>query len=205
DWSAEPTAQGWRFSGRRTLDLPLPSLPGRHQIDNAGTALAVLEQLDGFTVDDWAIATGLGRIEWPARLQRLTRGPLVDILPTGWELWLDGMHNEAGGAALATHAETWRDRPLHAVFGTLNTRDPAETLRALAPHLASLHGVAIPGEINTLTAEDIAASAATLGLRTAIAPSVTAAMAALCIEPEPARILIGGSLYLAGTVLAENG
>jgi dihydrofolate synthase/folylpolyglutamate synthase len=204
EWSAGPTAQGWWFSGRRTLDLPLPSLPGRHQIDNAGTALAVLEQLDGFTVDERAIAAGLGRIEWPARLQRLTRGPLVDLLPAGWELWLDGMHNEAGGAALATHAETWRDRPLHAIFGTLNTRDPAETLRALAPHLASLHGVAIPGEANTRTAGEIAAAAATLGVRTVTAPSVAAAITSLHNEPGPARILICGSLYLAGTVLAEN-
>jgi dihydrofolate synthase/folylpolyglutamate synthase len=206
EWNAEPVAQGWRFSGqRRSLALPLPSLPGRHQIDNAGTALAVLEQLDGFTIDDNAIATGLGRVEWPARLQRLTRGPLVDALPAGWELWLDGMHNEAGGAALAAHAETWRGRPLHAVFGTLNTRDPAETLRALAPHLASLKGVAIPGEANTLSAGDIVAAASTLGIRTAPASSVAAAVATLRTEPGPARVLICGSLYLAGSVLADNG
>jgi dihydrofolate synthase/folylpolyglutamate synthase len=207
EWLAEPAGGGWRFQGARwSLDLPLPSLPGRHQIDNAGTALAVLENLDGFTVDRRAIVLGLGRIEWPARLQRLMRGPLVEALPGTWELWLDGMHNEAGGAAVAAHAETWRDRPLHAIFGTLNTRDPAETLRALAPHLTSLHGVAIPGETNTLPAAAIASAAATLGLRTQPAVSVAAAIESLkTAHSGPARILICGSLYLAGIVLAENG
>jgi dihydrofolate synthase / folylpolyglutamate synthase len=207
DWSAAPVPGGWHFAGRRwSFDLPLPSLPGRHQIDNAGTALAVLEQLDGFTFDRDTIAAGLGRAEWPARLQRLSRGPLVDAVPPGWELWLDGMHNASGGAAVAVHAESWRDKPLHAIFGTLNTRDPADTLRALAPHLASLHGIAIPGEANTLDAEAIATAAASLGIRSEPAASVADAIAALAqAESGPARILICGSLYLAGTILAENG
>jgi dihydrofolate synthase/folylpolyglutamate synthase len=207
EWRAEPSGGGWRFRGaRRSFDLPLPSLPGRHQIDNAGTALAVLENLEGFTLDRDALAAGLGRIEWPARLQRLTRGPLVAALPGSWELWLDGMHNEAGGAAVAAHAETWRDRPLHAIFGTLNTRDPAEILRALAPHLASLHGVAIPGEANTLPAAAIVAAGAALGLPAYPAVTAAAAIEALkAAESGPARILICGSLYLAGIVLAENG
>jgi dihydrofolate synthase / folylpolyglutamate synthase len=207
EWQAEPAAGGWHFQGRRwSFDLPQPSLAGRHQIDNAGTALAVLERLDGFELGRDAIAAGLGRIEWPARLQRLTRGPLVELLPVGWELWLDGMHNASGGEALASHAESWRDQPLHAVFGTLNTRDPAETLRALAPRLASLHGIAIPGEANTLDAAAIVAAAASLGIRTASAASVADAVAAIGRnEAGPSRILICGSLYLAGNVLAENG
>ena len=207
DWQAEPVPGGWHFHGQRwSFDLPLPSLPGRHQIDNAGTALAVLELLDGFDLGRDAIAAGLGRIEWPARLQRLNRGPLVEMLPAGWELWLDGMHNVSGGEALAAHAESWGDRPLHAVFGTLNTREPADTLRPLAPRLASLHGVSIPGEPNTRDAAEIAAAGAALGLRAAPAASVAAAIAAICAaEPGPARILICGSLYLAGSVLAENG
>jgi dihydrofolate synthase/folylpolyglutamate synthase len=207
DWQAEPRPGGWHFAGQRwSYDLPLPALPGRHQIDNAGTALAALEQLDGIDLDRDTIAAGLGRIEWPARLQRLTSGPLVASLPEGWELWLDGMHNASGGAAVALQAAQWRDRPLHAIFGGLNSRDPADTLRPLAPYLASLHGVAIPGEANSLSAVAVTEAAATLGLQPAAADSVAAAITAIRrTERQPARILICGSLYLAGTVLAENG
>jgi dihydrofolate synthase/folylpolyglutamate synthase len=207
DWQAEPVPGGWRFEGRRwAFDLPLPALPGRHQIGNAGTALAVLELLDDFSLDRSALIEGLGRIEWPARLQRLIRGPLVAALPDGWELWLDGMHNPGGGAVVADHAESWAGRKLYAIFGALNSRDPAETLRPLAPRLAGLHGVAIPGEANALPAEAIAEAAASLGIRAAPAASVADAIAAIAgAQTEPARILICGSLYLAGTVLAENG
>ena len=207
EWQAEPTRGGWHFAGERwSYDLPLPALPGRHQIDNAGTALAVLERLDGIDLDRDTIAAGLGRIEWPARLQRLASGPLMALLPKGWELWLDGMHNASGGGAVALQAAQWRDRPLHAIFGGLNSRDPADTLRPLAPALTSLHGVAIPGEANSLSAEAVAEAAATLGLQAAAADSVAAAITAIRhTERYPARILICGSLYLAGTVLAENG
>ena len=207
EWQATPAEGGWNFEGTRwSFDLPLPSLAGRHQIDNAGMALAVLELLDGFEFSRDAIAAGLGRIEWPARLQRLRRGPLVESLPPGWELWLDGMHNANGAEALAAHAEAWRDRPLHAVFGGLNTRDPIDTLRPLAPRLASLRGLAIPGEPNTLDAAAIVSAGQKLGLRTASAESVAAAIADILLsEARPARILICGSLYLAGNVLAENG
>ncbi len=207
EWRAVPVEGGWHFEGTRwSFDLPLPSLPGRHQIDNAGTALAVLEHLDGFDFSRDAIAAGLGKIEWPARLQRLARGPLVESLPQGWELWLDGMHNANGAEALAAHAETWRDRPLHAVFGGLNTRDPVDTLRPLTPRLASLHGLAIPGEANTLDVAAIVSAGEKLGLPTRAAASVEAAIADILRgETGPARILICGSLYLAGSVLAENG
>jgi dihydrofolate synthase/folylpolyglutamate synthase len=207
EWQAEPRHGAWRFEGRRwAFDLPLPALPGRHQIGNAGTALAVLELLDGFRFDRETLALGLGQIDWPARLQRLIRGPLVEALPDGWELWLDGMHNPGGGEVVAAHAEGWVDRPLHAVFGTLNSRDPVETLRPLAPRLTSLQGVTIPGEANALDAAAIAAAGTALGVRSTPAPSVAAAIAALVeAAPGPARILICGSLYLAGSVLAENG
>jgi dihydrofolate synthase / folylpolyglutamate synthase len=207
EWHAAPAESGWQFQGTRwSFDLPLPALPGRHQIDNAGTALAVLEHLDGFELGRAALVAGLGRIDWPARLQRLRRGPLVERLPPGWELWLDGMHNANGAEALAAHAKTWRDRPIHAIFGGLNTRDPADTLRPLAQCLASLHGLAIPGEANTLDAAAIVAAGQSLGLRTAPAESVAAAIAGILqSEAGPARILICGSLYLAGSVLAENG
>ncbi|HVJ54608.1 MAG TPA: folylpolyglutamate synthase/dihydrofolate synthase family protein [Aliidongia sp.] len=207
EWRAEPTGNGWRFEGESwRWDLPLSRLPGRHQIDNAGVALAVLERLDGFALTREQVAAGLASVEWPARLQHLTRGPLVEALPPGWELWLDGGHNRAGGEALAEHAKGWRDRPLYAVFGTLNTRSPADILEPLAPLLAGLQGVAIPGEANTNSAETVAEAGRALGIPSAPAASVDAAVAAIADGATgPARILVCGSLYLAGHVLAENG
>jgi dihydrofolate synthase/folylpolyglutamate synthase len=207
EWRAMPTAAGWRFEGARwRWDLPLSRLPGRHQIDNAGGAVAVLERLDGFSLDRDQVAAGLASVEWPARLQHLTRGPLVDALPPGWELWLDGGHNRAGGEALAEHARSWGNRPLHAIFGTLNTRSPTDILEPLAPCLASLRGVAIPGEANSHGADAVVEAARSLGIEANAAPSVAAALAGIVrLGSGPGRILICGSLYLAGTVLAENG
>ncbi len=206
DWRAEPSPSGLRFEGRRwRLDLPAPSLPGRHQIDNAGAAIACLEAIEStFPVDGAALARGLQGIEWPARLQRLTRGPLVDGLPPGTELWLDGGHNQAGGEVLAQHAKTWRDRPLHLVFGMLTTHDARGFLQALARDAVDVGTVAIPGEANSRTAEDTAAAARAAGLSAQSYSSVADAVAAAAARPGPSRILICGSLYLAGTVLAEN-
>ena len=207
DWRAEPTPSGMRYEGQRwRLDLPASALPGRHQIDNAGAAIACLEGLETtFHIDAAAIARGLRTTEWPARLQRLTRGPLAAMLPAGIELWLDGGHNQAGGEVLAQHAATWRDRPLHLVFGMLTTHDAREFLMPLARHAADIGTVAIPGEANSRTAEDSAAAARSAGLAAETYPSVAAAVAAAVAKPSPSRILICGSLYLAGTVLAKNG
>jgi dihydrofolate synthase/folylpolyglutamate synthase len=204
DWRAEPAASGMRYEGTGwRLELPAPSLLGRHQIDNAGAAIACLERLDSFRVDAAALARGLSAIEWPARLQRLTRGPLVAMLGAACELWLDGGHNQAGGEVLAQQAAAWRDRPLHLVFGMLNTHDARDFLAPLASHAADVGAVAIPGETNSLSAEEAAAAARAVGLGAAAYPSVAAAVAA--VRPGPSRILICGSLYLAGKVLAENG
>ena len=205
EWRAEPTRAGMRYEGARwRLDLPPPSLLGRHQIDNAGAAIACLEGLETSRLDAAALARGLGRIEWPARLQRLTRGPLVSLLPAGSELWLDGGHNRAGGEVLGAHAATWRDRPLHLVFGMLNTHDAGGFLAPLAAHAGSVAAVAIPGEANSLSAEESAAAARAAGLDAAAYPDIAAAVAAAAARPGPARILICGSLYLAGQVLREN-
>jgi len=207
DWRAEPTASGMRYEGKRwRLDLPASALPGRHQFDNAGAAIACLEGLETtLPIDAAAIARGLRATEWPARLQRLTRGPLAAMLPPGIELWLDGGHNQAGGEVLAQHAATWRDRPLHLVFGMLTTHDAREFLKPLVRHAADIGTVAIPGEANSRTAEDAAAAARSVGLVAETYPSVSAAVASAVAKPSPSRILICGSLYLAGTVLAENG
>ncbi len=204
EWQAGADAAGRLvYRGRRALVLPPPGLAGPHQYDNAATALACLDCLDGFTVPDAALARGIGAVEWPARLQRLARGALAALLPADGELWLDGAHNQAGGAALAQVASQWRDRPLHLVFGMLNTHDSAGFLAALAPFAQRLAAVTIPGEPNARPAEELAATAAALGLPAAPAPGIPAAVSA--VAAPGARVLICGSLYLAGRVLEENG
>jgi dihydrofolate synthase/folylpolyglutamate synthase len=207
EWRCEPVIDGMRYEGVRwRLDLPLPSLAGAHQLVNAGTALACLEQLSGFDLPVAALAAGLRQVEWPARLQRLTQGPLPAMLPPGWELWLDGGHNPAAGAVLADAAARWRDRPLYLIVGMLNTKDAGGFLAPLATHTQALHAVTIPGEENPHPAAQIAASARALGISAQESVSVEAALRAI-IEgrPEgPARVLICGSLHFAGVVLTEN-
>ncbi|OYD86342.1 bifunctional folylpolyglutamate synthase/dihydrofolate synthase [Azospirillum brasilense] len=211
DWSVTPTDGGFRFeSARRRIDLPLPGLAGSHQIVNAGVALACLDHLP-VQVDDAAVRRGLAAVDWPARLQRLTRGPLADALPAGWGLWLDGGHNDSAGEVLAVQAARWAEeepeRPLLLVYGMLASKEPREFLGPLAPFVTAARTVAIPGEEASLTAEDTAAASRSCG----IADSAAAADVASALESlkgrvgGPARVLICGSLYLAGTVLAENG
>jgi len=206
EWRCDPAGDGMRFVGARwRLDLPMPSLAGAHQIVNAGMAIACLEQLRDFPVSTGAIADGLRQIEWPARLQRLTRGPLVEMMPPGWELWLDGGHNPSAGAVLGEFVAGWHDRPLFLVVGMLNTKDAGGFLGPLAPHANALIAVTIPGEQNPLPAEAIAAGARSVGLIAATATSVDAALREISLSSPPGRVLICGSLHFAGTVLAANG
>lgn len=213
DWRTEPRADGGfaYVSGDRRRELPAPGLLGAHQIGNAGTALACLDALP-FTVPDAALAAGLRSVEWPGRMQRLRRGPLVDRLPAGWELWLDGAHNDSGGEVLAGQAARWAaadGRPLDGIFGGLNSRDPADLFRPMRPHLARLRAVAIPGAPNSHPAEAVVAAATRAGVTgTAPAASVVDAVDDLvraAPDGAPRRIVIFGSLYLAGTVLADHG
>jgi dihydrofolate synthase/folylpolyglutamate synthase len=205
EWRCAATGAGMRFAGEQwQLDLPMPSLPGAHQVANAGLAIACLEQLQGLPLSPEVVAAGLRRIEWPARLQRLTRGPLVELMPPGGELWLDGGHNPAAGAVLADFVAGWHDRPLFLIVGMLNTKDSAGFLGPFAPHAKALAAVTIPGEQNPLPAEAIASAAGTVGIKAATAPSVAAALSEIILSSPPGRVLICGSLHLAGTVLQEN-
>ncbi|SMH55444.1 bifunctional folylpolyglutamate synthase/dihydrofolate synthase [Azospirillum agricola] len=223
EWSATPQPGGFRFeSAKRRVDLPMPGLPGAHQIGNAGLALACLDHLP-LAVDDAAVIRGLAAVEWPARLQRLRRGPLVEALPVDWELWLDGGHNDSAGEVLARQAVDWAaapdasgdssgaageaPRPLLLIYGMLASKDPYEFLAPLAPFAHAMRTVAIPGEEASLTAEESAEAGRTCGIQdTAAAAGVAEALASLTEGRDgPARVLICGSLYLAGAVLAENG
>ena len=190
---------------RGLLDLPLPNLPGPHQIQNAGAALAALRHLGA---DEAACEAAVTRAEWPARMQRLRRGPLVEAAVgagAGAELWLDGGHNPAGGAAIAATLAAMPKRPTHAICGMLNTKDVTGYMRPLAAHLASLRAVSIPGEKNTLTALETADAARQAGIDAAEADSVAEALQAILARDPAARVLICGSLYLAGAILRENG
>jgi dihydrofolate synthase/folylpolyglutamate synthase len=208
EWQVDADPELRFRAGGREWTLPRPALLGSHQIVNAGTALAAAQQLGDFRVDATAMARGLREVEWPARLQRLTRGPLAARLPAGWELWLDGGHNGAAGEALADFVAGWRrgGSDLHLVFGMLDTKEPAEFLAPLAPLTASLSAVTIPGSHAALAAESAAAVARAVGIAASAAASVDDAVAAIigARGDRPARILICGSLYLAGSVLAEN-
>ncbi|WBU61802.1 bifunctional folylpolyglutamate synthase/dihydrofolate synthase [Paracoccus albus] len=203
-WHAAADGDGMIFQDERGLvDLPLPTLRGPHQIDNAGTAIAALRTL-GFGADEALGA--VTRAEWPARMQRLRMGPLVDIAAqNGCELWLDGGHNAAGGQAVAATLAAMPERPTHLICGMLNTKDVAGYLRPLAAVAQSLTAVSIPQELNTLPANETRAAAASVGLPASEADDVTQAVRRLAQENPGARLLICGSLYLAGQVLQENG
>lgn len=186
--------------------LPLPSLVGSHQPRNAALALAVLDRMTGFQVPQPARALGLKSADWPARLQRLRSGPLVETLGDGWELWLDGGHNEAAAKTLRAQARSWRDKPLHMVMGMLNSKDPKAYLKHLEARLGLFRGVAIPGEENSLSAEAVTAAATAWRMDGEPAASVADAIADIVSQAadRPGRILVSGSLYLAGTVLRDH-
>ncbi len=212
EWQVEIAGDGILFSDRAgKRRLARPALPGDHQIPNAGAALATLPFLAGFTIDERAQAVGLKHVEWPARLQRLRRGPLVKKLPKGWELWLDGGHNAAAGEVLADFARHWRrgvenHQPLHLVFGMLNTKEPVAFLKPLAPFTKDLQAVRIEGDHASLPAEEAAAAARAAGMEARTAESLGVAVDRIVASASrPGRILICGSLYLAGVVLADNG
>ncbi len=156
-------------------------------------------------MDEAAATAAVTGAVWPGRLQRLRRGPLVEATGTG-ELWLDGGHNPAAGEALAEALTRLPPRPLHLVTGMLRTKDIAGFLRPLAGLAGSLRGVSIPGEAATLAAEETVAAARAAGfVRAEPAADLAAAIAAITAEAPDCRILICGSLYLAGRVLRENG
>jgi len=182
------------------LDLPLPRLIGAHQVDNAGIALAALRHL-GLGED--ACEAALTQAQWPARLQRLRSGPLADRAGRA-ELWLDGGHNAAAGHALAEALTRLPDRPLHLICGMLNTKDVTGYMQPLARHADSLTAVSIPGEAATLPAQTTAKAAASLGLEAHTAKDVADALDKIIAHTPNARVLICGSLYLAGDVLREN-
>lgn len=185
---------------RGLLDLPKPNLRGPHQIMNAGAAIAALRALGG---DEAACEAAVTRAYWPARMEKLTEGALVDLAAPA-ELWLDGGHNPAAGQVLAETLRQQPPRPTHLICGMLKTKDVGGYLRHLAEAAESLTAVSIPGETATLTATETAREAEKVGLPAMEAPDIWQAIKTVKDRSPNARILICGSLYLAGHVLREN-
>lgn len=187
------------------INPPLPNLIGPHQIQNAGLAIVTLAGLGDKRINRQAVATGIKSADWPARMQRLTQGPLCGQLPMGWELWLDGGHNPAAGEAIAATLRNLSDDPVHLIVGLINTKSPAEFLAPLRRHSKSLTSIKISGSDSSFTADQIFIAANKIGFHAKKAESIEGAIKDIVSsEKSPAKILICGSLYLAGNVLEQN-
>ena len=203
DASAEGDMLAYR-DAHGPLRLPLPALAGAHQAMNAALATAMLRHQTAFAIPDAALIAMPGGAHWPARLQRLDRGRLAADLPQDVELWLDGGHNPAAAAHIAAFFAD-DTRPLHMVFGLLDNKDLAGVLAPFAGIAASLSAVPVPDHASH-GADAIIARAQALGIPATSAPDVPSALAQIVARLDgPGRILIAGSLYLAGQGLALNG
>ncbi|KQP32837.1 folylpolyglutamate synthase/dihydrofolate synthase family protein [Methylobacterium sp. Leaf100] len=192
------------------FDLPRPRLNGRHQLTNAGTAIAALRAAGFGDIGIAAIERGLDTVDWPGRLQRLNRGRLSELVPEGAELWLDGGHNVDGGRILAAAMADLGERsdvPLVLVVGLLGTKDAEGFLRNFVGLARTLIAVPIAGQMAARPADEVAQIAVEVGLDAHVASGIEAALESLCATAfeRPPRILICGSLYLAGAVLTANG
>jgi dihydrofolate synthase/folylpolyglutamate synthase len=195
---------------RGLMDLAAPKLFGRHQFDNAGLAIATLRALDAFKIEPSAFEAGVVNAEWPARMQRLASGRLVEQGPRASEIWLDGGHNAEGGRVVAAalgDLEERVSRPLVVIVGMMANKDAGAFLANFAGLTRHIIAVQIPGRANAMPPDRLADAARALGMRVESAAGVEAALrtlARLAYEVPP-RILITGSLYLAGHVLSANG
>ncbi|WP_033074869.1 bifunctional folylpolyglutamate synthase/dihydrofolate synthase [Sphingopyxis sp. MWB1] len=196
-WWVEPDDGGfcWKSGSRSLPSLPRPAMAGMHQMRNAGLAIAMLDLAEPRR-DSEAVASGIANAFWPARLQKLAPGPLSALLPANTDLWLDGAHNADAGREIARYFAD-DARRIHLVSGMLANKHPDAILTPLQSRLASITVVPVPGHDHH--------GAATFGPDARDAGSVEEALAALAVDPAREIVLIAGSLYLAGVVLAANG
>ncbi len=193
------------------MDLSPPRLPGRHQFANAAAAIAAVKAA-GFDIGQRSADRAMVEVSWPGRMQKLTQGRLVELAPPGAEIWLDGGHNPGAGVAVAealAEQEERSPRPLFLVSGMINTKDQSGYFRAFKGLARHVYTVPVAYSDAAVPNDELAARAAEAGLSAEPVSSVANALMLLAdtwngSEPPP-RILIGGSLYLAGAVLAENG
>lgn len=200
DWQVEASGGGTFRYRSRQVDwmLPVPALPGQHQLWNAGAALAALEAAGIDGIGRAEAAEGMLTVEWPARLQCLnTHGEITRMASPAGPVWLDGAHNPAAAQALAHELSTWPERP-HLIAGMLRNKDYAQMLRILAPYVKGLTAVPVPRSSAGLPAEELAEAAESAGMNANSATSLPEALDG-CSWDGP--ILIAGSLYLAGEAL----
>ena len=182
------------------LDLPLPKLIGAHQVQNAGIALATLRYLGK---DSSSYDGAMLNADWPARMQKLKNGPLITLAPDA-EIWLDGGHNKAAGHALSEAISRLQSRKLFLIVGMLNTKDVMGYMQPLLNKSSDLYGVSIPGEAATMSAQETVDIAKDVGFKAIVSENVESAIKDIIKYDHNARILICGSLYLAGNILKEN-
>ena len=206
-WDAAAEGESIAYRDRiGTLRLPLPRLAGTHQAMNAALAVAMLRHQQALDIPEAALRAAMGWAEWPARLQLLAPGPLRDLLPAGAELWLDGAHNPAASRAVADHFRG-TDRPFHLIYGLLANKDAPGVLHPFRGRAMIVHTIAVPDHDHHAPAE-LAAVARDAGMTAMTAASVEDALGWIARHADrdrPPVVLIMGSLYLAGTVLAANG
>jgi dihydrofolate synthase/folylpolyglutamate synthase len=210
EWRTFFDEQGFCYeSSCRKFELPLPALKGAHQIDNAGAAIAALERSAfSFLLKQDILAAAMKRVSWPGRMQRLTTGPATALLPAGWELWLDGAHNDSGAEILVAQAQAWgKEKPLHIITAMKHDKDAAAFFHPLAPHLCSTTVILeeIVGEpmMDSRTLCDHLTQAGVSNVNTH--ETLESAVQNIARKyPSPQRILIAGSLYLAGHVLRTH-
>ena len=209
DWQAYEQHGHFVFQDENgLLDLPMPQLKGRHQIDNAGNAVAAIRALDDRRINDRHIADGIRNTVWPARMQRLGPGALSGLVPPESELWLDGGHNPSAGRVLAqafSELNERHSRPLVVIWGMLNTKDGGRFIGAFDGIASRVITLTIPEEENAVPAQSLAETARAHGLAAETADDLEQALRQAALVMPPPRILICGSLYLAGRVLAAHG
>ena len=197
-WAVQKTAAGLRYiNADGAIDLPPPSLLGPHQYVNAGNAITAATLLEDFTISQEAVEAGLLNAQWPARLERITKGPRHEMLPPHWELWVDGGHNMAAGHMLAAFIEeAWRDRPTYIIFGTTQGKDVESLFTPLVGKVKGMHATPVISEPKSYSASDIVSvmeKHAPLQACDNVEDAITRIVAS---EQSPARILVFGSLYL---------
>lgn len=207
DWSSDGGPSQTLTLGDNSLHLDGHSLPGAHQETNAAVAAAAALLLNDSAIDSDAIRRGIATATWPARLQQLGSGPLRNLLPKDTELWLDGGHNEAAATAQAQWiaGQESDGRTTYAIVGMMQTKDPEAFLTNLRAGTSKVWCVSVPGEEKAIAATHLAELAHGVGFVAYPADNVAAALTQIAQEDPRARVLICGSLYLAGTVLRANG
>jgi dihydrofolate synthase/folylpolyglutamate synthase len=196
--------EGGTFNGT----LPSPALQGAHQILNAGAAIAALEQggFDSLLKPD-ILALAMQNVSWPGRMQRLTAGPMIPLLPAGWEVWLDGAHNDSGAEVVAAQARAWgHDKPLHLITMMKGNKETDRFYEVLAPCVRTVLvldcDIGAPMMVTDMLCEELRRSGIS---EPVVAKDLESAIAALASQyASPQRILIAGSLYLAGYVLRSH-